>query len=282
MQNLHKLVTSKALDTLAQLAKDDPEKYARFWDEFGRSIKQGAAMEKEPESIHPLLRFRTSQYPEKWSSLDEIIERMKPEQNDFYYILGDDERSVLHSPHLDILRRRDYEALLLTDPLDSFVFVRFTEYQDHKFINVASANFKLPPEGEKEPAEAPEPEIPEGMQQLVEHFKQHLGERVSDVRLTDQLSESPARLVDAQGEMNPELQRVYRYLNKSYEPPKKVLELNQNHPILLRLVDNLSSAELVDLVVSQIYENALLIEGLHPDPASMIARIQQLMQKALE
>lgn len=283
MANLKKLVSAKVIDTLNQLARDDPEKYTRFWEEFGRYIKQGIATEPaDLDPLYRLLRFRTSQHPDEWSSLEDITSRMKPGQTEIYYILGDDQRSVIHSPHLDLLRKQDLEALLLTDPLDSFVFVRFTEYEGHKFTNVASASFKLPPDGGKESEEPERSAQPAEMERLVELFKQELHERVSEVRLTHHLTESPARLVDAQGEMNPELQRVYRLLNKAYDPPKKILELNSSHPILLKLMDKADDQNLVSLVVNQVYENALLIEGLHPDPAGMIERIQKLMQAAME
>jgi molecular chaperone HtpG len=117
---------------------------------------------------------------------------------------------------------------------------------------------------------------------LVERFKRHLGDRVNEVRTTGRLSDSPARLVDPEGALNQEMQRVYRLLNKDYEAPKKVLEINPGHPILARLGALPEDSPVVPLIVEQIYDDALLIEGLHPDPASMISRIQKLMETALE
>ncbi len=100
--------------------------------------------------------------------------------------------------------------------------------------------------------------------------------------MTDRLVESPARLVDPEGALNPEMQRVYRLLNKEYPTPQKVLELNPQHGILKRLAHLAEDAPLNEMIIEQVYENALLIEGLHPDPASMIERIQKLMEKALD
>ena len=102
--------------------------------------------------------------------------------------------------------------------------------------------------------------------ELIRLFKETLGERVEDVRLTERLTDLPARLVDPAGALDQGLQRVYRLLNREFTAPKKVMELNPRHPILLRLGSLPAGDPLAALVIEQIYENALLIEGLHPDP----------------
>jgi molecular chaperone HtpG len=283
MAHLRKLVTSKTLDMLKKLAEEDVEKYNRFWEAYARHLKQGVAIEQsEPEQLYPLLRFHTTDQPERWSSLDEYVESMKPDQKHIYYLLGDDDRSALHSPHLDIVRLYGYPVLLLTDPVDAFLLVRLTQYKDFPLSNVATAELALPesaqrPEGETQPA-LDEQEAGS----LIARFKVQLGERVTDVRMTERLSDSPARLVDPEGAPNQEMQRVYRLLNREFDPPKKVLELNPRHPILVRLGSLPDEDERGALVIEQIYENALLIEGLHPDPASMILRIQKIIESALE
>jgi len=146
---------------------------------------------------------------------------------------------------------------------------------------VASANLELPETEPDEPEQA-EAELPEEQRAaLTGRFKEQLKDRVSDVRMTDRLSGSPARLVDPEGSMGQEMQRVYRMLNRDFEVPKKVLELNPRHPILTGLSQLPEDSPLSPLFIEQIYEDALLIEGLHPDPASMIDRIQKLMEAAL-
>jgi molecular chaperone HtpG len=281
MAQLKKLVTNKVIDTLKKLAEEDAPAYDKFWVSFDRAIKQGVAIEQsQPESLYPLLRFHTNTNPDKWVSLDEYVQRMKPDQQKIYYILGEDEHSVLYSPHLDLVRRYDYEVLLLTDPLDPFLLVRLTQYQDHDLANVATAELEIPKEEESAPEERPA--VPESESQaLIERFKAQLGERVADVRMTERLSDSPARLVDPEGALNQEMQRVYKMLNRDFEVPKKVLELNPRHPILVGLNGLASEDPRNPLLIEQIYEDALLIEGLHPDPASMIQRIQKLMEAAL-
>ena len=107
-----------------------------------------------------------------------------------------------------------------------------------------------------------------------------LGERVEDVRASKRLSQSVARLVDPEGSLNPEMQRVYKFLGQEYEVPKKILELNPSHTILKNLVGMETGSELSNMIIEQIYESTLLVEGLHPDPSSMAPRIQQIIEAA--
>jgi molecular chaperone HtpG len=282
MAQLKKLVTSKVIDMLKKLAEDDKDKYEKFWHAYARYIKQGIAIEQvEPEALYPLLRFHTTHHPDQWSSLDDYVQSMKPDQKDIYYIMGDDDRSVLYSPHLDVVRHYDYPVLMMTDPVDAFMLVRLTQYKEHPLKNVAVADLALP-EGEKTEEEEARPAVAEAdYATLLERFKHQLGERITDARMTERLSDSPARLVDPEGSPNQEMQRVYRLLNRDFEAPKKVLELNPRHPILVRLNSLPAEDARNELIIEQVYEDALLIEGLHPDPASMIARIQKLMEAAL-
>ena len=117
---------------------------------------------------------------------------------------------------------------------------------------------------------------------LIERVKKQLGERVTDVRMTDRLSDSPARLADPSGTPNQSMQRVFRMLKEDYQVPKKVLELNPEHPIVTRLNEIPADSEFSALIIEQIFEDALLVEGLHPDPVGMIPRIQKIMEAALK
>jgi molecular chaperone HtpG len=283
MANLKKLVTNKVIDMLNRLAADEPEKYAAFWHEFGRFIKEGVAVEMlDADKLYPLLRFHTINNLSAWVSLDQYIEQKKPDQEAIYYILGDDERSVSYSPHLDVIRRYAYDVLVMTDPVDAFMLTRLNKYKDLPLVNVANADLKMPEPPAVEPENAPAALTDEASAPLVARFKNILGDRVADVRMTDRLSDSPARLVDPEGGPSQQLQRMYRLLKQDFVAPKKVLELNPHHAILVQLSALPEGSPLIPLIVEQVYENTLLIEGLHPDPAGMIQRIQKLMEEALE
>jgi len=281
MAKLKKILTRQVLKDLEELTRKEPDKYASFWKEFGVFLKQGIASNSpEAEQLQPLLRFHSSTHAEEWSSLEDYIQRMQPDQKKIYYIVGDDSKSVLRSPHLDYFRSRMVEVLLLTEPMDSFMLMGLHKYKDFELKNAAAEEVDLPETPEtKSSGNDPLPE--KDLEGLIEIFKTQLGEQVADVRSTKRLTQSVARLVDPEGSMNPEMQRVYKYLEKDYAIPKKILELNPSHAILKNLLSLQSGSELQKVIIDQIYESALLVEGLHPDPASMVSRLEQIIAAAL-
>jgi molecular chaperone HtpG len=282
---LSKILTSQVTNKLIEMATKEPEEYEAFWQNFGPFIKEGVAVEKDEknrESLYPLLRFHSTSFPEKWTSLNDYIGRMKLDQKKIYYILGDDGRSVARSPHLDYFQQHGYEVITMTETVDSFMLMGIRSYEGYDLQNVAAPDLELPKSEEITDQE----DILEGMPEdtlatLIEKFQDQLGERVTEVRTTDILTDSVARLVDPEGSMGQEMQRVYRLVDRDYEVPKKVLELNPHHPILIMLTESSDDKGLSEVIIEQIYENALLIEGLHPDPASMLPRIEQLMDASL-
>ncbi len=205
---------------------------------------------------------------------------MKEGQKEIFYIVGEDSKSILRSPHLDYFHSQGTEVLLLTDPMDSFMLMGLHKYKDHELKNVAQAEVDANTKP-KEEAEA-EKIADADFITLVERFKQILGERVTDVRASNRLYQSVARLADADSNANPELQRVYKYLGKEYEVPKKVLELNPTHNILKNLLKLETGSDLQNIIIEQIYDSAMLVEGLHPDPSSIASRVQQIIEAALE
>ena len=286
ISRINKILTNQVIQKLKEMARKDQEKYLAFWSEFGLFLKEGvAANDNNRDELSTLLRFHSTTMPDQWTSLDEYLEHMKPGQDKIYYILGDDESSVSRSPHLDYFQTHCYEVLTLTDPVDSFMLLGLREYKEFSLQNVAASDLNLPEqseEDEKEEQEKPPSLSDEAVDGLVNIFKDILGERVSDVRITDRLTNSVARLVDAKGSLGQEMQRVYRIMDKDYQIPKKVLEINPDHPILRKISQLPDDDHRRELIVEQIFESTLLIEGLHPDPASMIPRIQQLMESALQ
>ncbi len=280
MPKLKKVLTNQVMRELETLAKNNAEKYEAFWKEFGIYLKQGIASNPaDADTINPLLRFKTNLNPETWSSLADYVSRMKDGQKEIFYIVGEDPKSLIRSPHLDYFQSQGTEVLLLTDPMDSFMLMGLHKYKDFDLKNAAQAQVAEMPEVQEQAEE----KIPEAdFSSLLETFRKVLGERVTDVRASNRLYQSVARLADADANANPELQRVYKYLGKEYEIPKKVLELNASHNILKNLFKLQSGSELQNIIIEQIYDSALLVEGLHPDPSSIAARVQLIMEAALE
>jgi len=287
IKRVNKILTNQVIQKLKEMASKDPDSYKIFWQEFGQFIKEGiAANDDNKEELCSLLRFRSTTNPDQWSSLDDYLEHMKPGQDKIYYILGDDESSVSRSPHLDYFQTHCFEVLTLTDPVDSFMLLGLREYKEFPLQNVAASDLVLPEvteEGEKcLDEEEKETLNDEGIEKLLGRFQEVLGDRVEEVRVTDRLTNSVARLVDAKGSLGQEMQRVYRMMDREYQIPKKILEINPSHIILKRISDLQEDDPLVPLIVEQIFDSTLLIEGLHPDPAAMIPRVQKLIETVLD
>ena len=282
MPQLRRIITGKITDQLKDMAANHADDYAKFWKEFGRYIKEGVATDHENLSqLSPLLQFSTLKSPDKLTSLDAFLEFIPSTQSNIYYLLGDDHRAVIRSPHLDLFRKHNIDVLLLTDPIDSFVLLSLTEYKDHKFANAATETPDNLQADENLSADAQALEA-ETAGNLIQRIKEALGDKVVDVRSTDRLTNSPARLVDKEGSLQQEVQRVYRYLRQDFQVPQQILEINMAHDLIKKLASLQPGDPRELMIINQTYENALLIEGLHPDPAGMVDRIQQIMLSSLE
>jgi len=282
MGHLKRLVTGKVFEMLKKLSDEKPDEFIVFWEAYGGMLKEGVAIEQEaPERLFPLLRFHTDQDLQGWASLKEYLARANPDQKEIYYFLGEDPKAVHFSPHMDAFRKAGIEVLVLAEPVDPFLLMQLKEFEAHPLVNIVNA--ELPADDTADDAVDQASALDEqASTNLVSRAKNILGERVSDVRMTSRLSDSPARLVDTEGAPDPSLQRVYQMMDRKFDMPKKVLELNQRHRIIAGLAELPEDAPKFTLMIELLFENALLVEGLHPNPVSMIEHIQDLMVDALE
>ncbi len=286
MRQIQKALTGRVLKSLGELAEEQPDDYDTFWNEFGPFIKQGVATNPlDHDNLLPLLRFYSSKSGDETVSLAEYVERMAEDQETIYYILGSDRASVDHSPHLDSFRARDLEVLYMLDTLDGFMMQGMREYEGKSFQNVDDPDLELP---QLEKEIETEEETDTGVDQadfahLIARFKNVLGDRVTEVRESKLLTGSPCRLVSPEGGPDRELQRVRRLLEQDFEVPAKILEINRQHALiqnLAHLVKTQPLAPVIDVSIEQLFENLLLLEGLHPNPAQMVPRIQTLLEAA--
>ncbi len=287
MRQLGRVLRKRLVRRLEELGQEDTEKYAHFWQEHGRTMKEGLAADSAAkDELLPLFRFQSTHSDGKLTSLDEYIERMPAGQEEIYYVLGDDAAVVARSPHLDPFRASGLEVLFWVDPLDAFLAPTITEYKEKKLRNIDDADLELPDvESEQAEEEAtPEADVPEADFNLfVGRCVTVLGDRVVEVRASKVLKHNPVRLVSPHDTPNREMERIYRYLDQNYEVPKKILEVNRNHPLvadLATLVTNRPEDPFINLAIEQLYEGALVQEGLHPNPAGMLPRIQELLELA--
>jgi molecular chaperone HtpG len=279
LSKIKSVLTRKALNTLSEMAQKDPEKYQRFWQEFGVFIKEGITTDyKDHEKLIPLLRFYSTKSEEEPISLADYIARAKPDQKIIYYIPGESLAAMKRSPHLEYFRREEIEALYFDQPVDAFLPQSIGKYEEFEFQNVDRADVKASDEtGE----ETPEPG--EDFEKLAARAKEVLGEKIVDVRPSRILVSAPARLSAPEGVIDTGIQRVRRLMEEDYTAPQMVLELNPSHPIVTNLMQRAAAGEpdeIADAAIEQLYEDALLLEGFHPDPAQMVARIQKLLEAA--
>ena len=285
LEKIKNVLVRRIAGDLESLAKDNADTYRTFWREFGGFIKEGIATDPDSHGkFTDLLRFPSSKSAgeDDLISLAQYMERMKSDQSEIYYILGDDYQVLASSPHMEYFRQHDIEVLYLTDPMDSFMLVGLREYSGKPLKNVDDAGLDLP--AADQPEEAKAEDLPKDkFEALVARFKEVLGERVEDVRESKILTDSPCRLVNPAGALNTGMQRVQRLLDKDYKVPKKILELNRHSDLIQSISARLSANaqdELVNPLIEQLFESALVLEGIHPNPAEMIPRIQQLMAAA--
>ena len=287
IRQLGKIVRKRVLREFEKLAEDDND-YANFWNEYSRSIKEGIASEPDSrDELAPLLRFYSSTSRDKLTSLSAYIEAMKDGQTDIYYVSGDDRESVGYSPHLDPFHLRDIEVLYFIDPIDVFIAPQLDGYQEFQFTNIASANLELPELDSNNTTEESEKKLPDepDFNRLIGRIVTTLGDRILEVRESKMLSDSPVRLISSGDDPNSDMQRILRQLNRDYEVPKKILEVNRSHSLIMDLSEltrKKPQDELIDLSIEQLYENALVLEGLHPNPAAMLPRVIQLIELAAQ
>lgn len=288
MVNLRGALTGRVLNDLKRLAKNDTPRYLDIYYAFGRFIKQGVVVDAERRAeIEPLLYFPTTKDddPDELHTLADYVGRMVPRQTDIYYVIGGDFHSARRSPHLDAFRRRGIEVLYFTDPIDPFLLLGLTEFQGHKLRSVDEADIDLRDIGAEQPDTTPqlEPLNTGAFSAVRERAAAVLGARVRAVRESKTLSASPARLVSDDSAPQRNLFRINRLLDREYELPVKTLELNPRHPLLHNLSVMLEAAPdnpLIDVVIEQLFETALLQDGIHPDPAAMAQRLHLLLQAA--
>lgn len=262
----------KVLAALQSMATDDTEKYQMFWKQFGRVLKEGPGEDfANREALAKLLRFASTHNEDdaETVSLDDYVERMKPEQKAIYYVTADSFAAAKNSPHLEIFRKQGVEVLLLHDRVDEWLVAHLNEYRDKPLQSVSRG--ELDAESFDTPA-ADDKALPG----LCNRLATSLGERVKEVRLSRRLTDSPACLVAAEEGLSLNLERLLKEAGQAVPGAKPILEINPAHPIVKRL-ENDNGAQFDDWA-SLLYEQALLAEGGHLDnPAGFVKRLNDLL-----
>jgi len=286
IRRIRNTLVKGVFDRLEALAKDQPDEYLKFYQQFGPILKEGVGQDfANRDRIAKLLRFASSktESPDQPTSLDDYLGRAHPDQKHIYYFGGPDISSIQKNPNLEIFRRRGIEVLYLTDPVDEFVVSSLGKYQDKPLTSIDSADLDLP--GEDDEAKK-EPEPPTGaFARVLDLFREALGERVQGVRESKRLTDSPCCLVNADGGLSTQMQRLLQRANREFAVTKRTLEVNPSAPLILRL-GSLSANHEHDAFIKQcglqLWANAQLLEGGVEEPEALVSRVQSFMEEAAE
>ena len=267
----------KVLGMLEKMTKNDPEKYQKFWKEFGRVLKEGPAEDfANREAVAKLLRFATTDTgdEEQTVSLDDYIGRMQKDQDKIYYIAADTHAAAKNSPHLEIFRKKEIEVLLLSDRVDEWLTAHLMEYDGKKLQSIAKGELDL---GDDETSEKELEEKAKAAQKLLKRMKTALEEKAADVRVTNRLTDSPACIVLNEQDMAMHMQRILKEAGHELPSSKPILEINPDHPIVKKLDAEKSKKKFADWS-SILFDQALLAEGGQlDDPAGFVAKLNKML-----
>lgn len=269
----------RVLDTLEKLARDNPEDYASFWDQFGSVLKEGPVEDpSNKERIAGLLRFHSTNDPDAGAvaSLDDYIARMREGQKRIYYVTGDTLQAAKNSPHLELFRKKGIEVLLLGEAIDEWLVAHLTEYNEYSLQSIAKGELDLE-EIEDESEREAQKEQEEAFQGLTERLKESLGERVSDVRVSHRLTESPACLVVADYEFGMHMRRMLKAAGHDLPQSAPALEINPDHPVISKLNEGDDDGRFEDWAALLMDQAVLTDGGQLEDPTSFVRRLNELL-----
>lgn len=276
-------------DRLEQLAKDEPEAFQTFTDQFGALLKEGAIVDiPQRDRLAKLIRFASSHKADGKLdvALDDYIARMPEGQKRIYYLGGPDLAAIEKNPNLEVFRKRKLEVLYLTEPVDEFVMNALGSYSGKPLTSIDSDDLELPeaPDDEK-PETAEDSKAEPGFDRVLALFREAIGDRVREVRESHRLTDSPCCLVNADGSFSTQMQRILKMANQAVPEVSRILEVNPKSPLirrLSRLTANADHDAFIKECGLQLWSNALILEGVTPDARELVGRIQSFMDEAAE
>lgn len=271
--------TKKILTLLTDMAQNERDKYAQFWKEFGRVLKEGLYEDHtNQETVASLLRFNTtfSESEAQDVSLDTYIERMKENQDTIYYLLADSYLAAKNSPLLEIFKKKGLEVLLLTDPVDYIVGSELQEYKGKHLQSISKGEVDLSKFEDAQEKEE-QKKIADEAKDVLERIKKSLGEKVKDVRITTRLTSSPACLVLDEFGIDPGLKRLLQSAGQNVPASKPILEVNPQHPIVAKMKLEQDEQRFGDWA-NVLFEQSVLSSGEHlEDPIDFVNRVNNLL-----
>jgi molecular chaperone HtpG len=279
---INKNITKKVLSKLKEMKEKDFEKYKTFHKEFGRVLKEGIHYDMvRKEEIASLLIFQsTKTTADEYTDFDKYIKNMPEDQKEIYYITGSNLKEVEASPYLESLKEKGYEVLYMLDEIDDIIMSSLMEYKGKKLRSIIKGDIDLDDKDKKEKEEK-EKELKD----LLKAIKDSLGDKVTDVKISGRLVDSACCLVSAEGDIDPQMAKLFEAMGQPVPTPKRILEVNYNHELFKKLkslyeVDKNSS--LIKDYSSLLYDLSLVMEGNKvDDPAKFSKLVTELMAKGI-
>ena len=287
IKQIRKWLAKKALDVLSELFERNFDNYLKFWNQFGRALKEGASSDYEnKERILSLLLFQSSADPEKLTTLKAYAERMKDGQDEIYYLTGELRSVVENSPHLEAFKAKGYEILYLTDPVDELLVQSLWDYEGKKLKSAGKGTLKLGDnQEEKEKIQAELQKKEEQATELFAAMQKAVDEHVKQVRLSSRLVASPACLVGTEMDYSPQMERLLQKGKGGGPNQRRILEWNPNHEIFVKLQERFQKNKEDEAIMKYaelLLGYALLAEGSEiPEPAKFNRVVVELMLKTL-
>ena len=283
IKRIQKSLVGKILSTLAEMKEKNPEDYLKFYQEFGPVLKEGIHFDHaNREKIQDLLLYESSKTENgKFVSLKEYLERMPEGQKEIYYITGMSRASVENSPFMEVFRKKEYEVLYMTDPVDEWVVQSIHQYNEKHLKAIDRGDLELETEEEKKAQEAKKEEAKKEYGGLISYIQETLKEKVKEVRLSSRLTESACCLVADEMGLNANMEKILKSMNQEVPEAKRILELNPDHPIMQVMTamydQNKEDVKLADYC-ELLFDQALLTEGTPiKDPLRFTKLVSELM-----
>jgi molecular chaperone HtpG len=277
---IRKQVTKKSVRFLRELLGEDRDGYQQIWDNFGEVLKESVVDFEQGKDVQSLFLFKSSAQ-EEMTTLDEYIERMGEDQEEIYFITGESVEAIERSPHLEAFKSKEVEVLYMDQPIDEWMMGSLYEYEGKQLRSISQGDVELGSEEERQAAEEERKAAQEEAGDLLEWFKGNLSEHIKEVRLSHRLTDSPACLVNEEGGMTPQMERMMRQMGQEIPKQKRILELNPKHELFSRLKgifeEDQESAKLGQYA-QLIYGQALIAEGSPlTDPSAFNAALIGVM-----
>lgn len=283
LEKIRSGAVKKVLGLLEDVARNEREKYQAFWKEFGQVIKEGPIEDfKNRDRIAKLLRFASTHNDSDVQnvSLEDYVGRMKEGQDKIYYITAENYAAAKNSPHLEIFRRKGLEVLLLHDRVDDWLVSYLTDFEGKHLQSVAKGDLDLgtlADEADKKHTE----EASKAFQPVIDKIKQTLGDKISDVKISARLTDSPACLVSETYGLSRTMERIMKSAGQDVPVSKPIFEINPDHPLVTRLKEEADESRFADLT-HILYDQAVLSEGGQlDDTAAFVRRLNGLLQAVM-